>query len=200
MDFVFWEDKGGLSRPKGPRRSPRPHTEHRTDPGAPVRLRVAVTSINAACLSSNPQCDAALRCDSTAPSPHANTAANRRPSGRSTPCPTAYTPRCSRRSRPALARCCTARDPSPSARNCAADATPTAAQPTPPGPHPGVGCLCEPYVRLDSPPPRTLPLIALAARDPKRERRARPDRNRKRLSPDPPCRLHPYHPRLASAP
>jgi hypothetical protein len=31
MDF-FWEDKTAFPGPKGPRRSPRPHTEHRTDP------------------------------------------------------------------------------------------------------------------------------------------------------------------------
>jgi hypothetical protein len=40
MDFVFWEDRGCLSRPRGPNRSPRPHTEHRTDPfGRPADPR-----------------------------------------------------------------------------------------------------------------------------------------------------------------
>jgi transposase len=34
MNFVFCEDKGALPGPKGPNRSPRPHTEHRTDPTA----------------------------------------------------------------------------------------------------------------------------------------------------------------------
>jgi hypothetical protein len=36
-----------------------------------------------------PQCAAAVRCESTAPGPHASTAASRWPSGRSAVCPTA---------------------------------------------------------------------------------------------------------------
>ena len=32
LNLIFCLDMGGLSRPQGPRRSPRPHTEHRTDP------------------------------------------------------------------------------------------------------------------------------------------------------------------------
>jgi hypothetical protein len=86
-------------------------------PGAPILPRAAVTSINDAWLASKSQCDAALRCESTAPSPHANTAANHSPSRARHTCPTAYTSRYMRCNRPALTRRATPDRLNPAASN-----------------------------------------------------------------------------------
>jgi hypothetical protein len=129
---------------------------------------VAVTSINAAWLASNPQCDAALRCESTAPCPHANTAANHRPSRRNTLWPTAYTPRCKRRSRPTCTRWRTPRSPNPNARNCANDTTPNCRSANSANATSRGGLFSGRMMSVRQPTPRIHPLTALAAHHPER--------------------------------
>jgi hypothetical protein len=87
--------------------------------GIRPRRFAAVTSTFPGTGSISPQCSAAERCDSTAPPPHAKTAAMKHPSRLSKACPTAYTPELMRCRRPCSARFRIALALMPAPTNCA---------------------------------------------------------------------------------